>query len=91
MIVLHTSFLSCIVTTACDKKYLMSAEKMANCYNQQKITKTFGVGEHVSVRVPQIDWMSSDLPRLPCMIVQIKGKVNKSYCLIISRVTGFFF
>ena len=64
---------------------------MANCYNQQKITKTFGVGEHVSVRVPQIDRTSSDLPRLPCMIVQVKGKVNLSYCLIISDVTGFFF
>ena len=62
---------------------------MANCYNQQKITKTFGVGEHVSVRVPQIDRTSSDLPRI--VIVQVKGKVNLSYCLIISDVTGFFF
>ena len=61
---------------------------MTNRYNQQKITKTFGVGEHVSVRVPRIDRTSSDLPRLSCVIVQVKGKINLSYRLRYAIVTN---
>lgn len=64
-----------------DKKYLRSAEKMAERYNRKRRVKSFEVGESVSLRIPRIDRTSSDLPRLPCIIVQVKGDAKQLYRL----------
>ena len=49
---------------------------MANRYNRKKCVKSFGVGDKVSVRIPQIDRTCSDLIRLPCRIVEVLGGVQ---------------
>lgn len=62
-------------------KYLKSAEKMADWCNSKKEVHIFKVGETVSVRIPHIDRTSSDLPRLPCIVVQVKGESKHLYRL----------
>ena len=64
--------LSSQVRQAADIKYLTAAQRMANSYNRKKCVKSFGVGDKVSMRIPQIDRTCSDLItcRLPCRIVE---------------------
>ena len=54
-----------------DRKYLSSSKMMAKRYKKQHSTKSFVIGETVSLRIPRIDQASSDLSRLPCIIVDI--------------------
>ena len=44
---------------------------LAERYNKQHSTLSFVIGESVSVRIPRIDRASSDLSRLPCVVVEI--------------------
>eukprot|EP00731_Ephydatia_muelleri_P000988 Em0001g988a len=64
-----------------DRKYLSSAKKMAERYNKQHSTLSFVIGESVSVRIPRIDRASSDLSRLPCVVVDIVGGDQSLYRL----------
>eukprot|EP00731_Ephydatia_muelleri_P002138 Em0001g2138a len=64
-----------------DRKYLSSAKKMAERYNKQHSTLSFVIGESVSVRIPGIDRASSDLSRLPCVVVEIVGGDQSLYRL----------
>ena len=57
--------LSSQVQQAADTKYLTVAQKMAYHYNNKKCVKSCGVGDKVSVRIPQIDCSCSDMLRLP--------------------------
>ena len=64
-----------------DQRYLKSAQKMANRYNSKNKVRVFEVGEAVSVRIPLIDRTSSDLPRLPCIVVEVRGEARQLYRL----------
>lgn len=63
------------------RRYLKSAEKMANRYNLKNKIREFKVGEIVSLRIPRIDRTSSDLPRLPCIVVEVPGESKQLYRL----------
>ena len=41
----------------------------------------FNVGDFVSVRIPRIEWSSTDSHRLPCAIVERLGETFHFYCL----------
>ena len=58
------------------RKYLSSAKRMAERYNKQHSTLSFVIGESVSLRIPRIDRASSDLSRLPCVVVDIVVKAR---------------
>ena len=45
-------------------------------YEKQHKVKEFRVGEYVSVLVPQIDRASTDLQRLPCVVVEVIRKAR---------------
>ena len=47
---------------------------MKYCKSKRKKVQTFNVGDFVSIKVPRIDRTSTDLYRLPCIVVQ-KGLV----------------
>ena len=55
-----------------DKQYTQNAEcmQMKYCKSKRKKVHTFNVGDFVSIKVPCIDWTSTDLHRLPCIVVQ---------------------
>ena len=44
-------------------------------------THKFEVGEYASLRIPRIDRSSTDLQRLPCVIVEVIGKAQSMYRL----------
>ena len=79
---------ACIVQVRvkADRKYLKAARKMAERYNKQRNVQTFTVGSKISVRIPRIDRASSDLPRLPCVIVEVLGGVQHLYRLRYSEI-----
>ena len=52
-----------------DRKYLQSAKKMKYRYKKMKKVGSLSVGDKVSLRIPRIDRTSSDLSRLPCVVV----------------------
>ena len=54
---------------------------MAERYNKQHSTLSFVIGESVSLRIPRIDRASSDLSRLPCVVVDIVGGDQSLYRL----------
>ena len=58
-----------------------SDERMANRYNSSRKMLVFSVGHVVSLRIPRIDRTSSDQPRLPCVVVEVKGKAQSLYRL----------
>ena len=64
-----------------DRKYLASAKKMSDRYKKRHNTRSFSLGEKVSLRIPRIDRASSDLSRLPCVIVDIAGEDQSLYRL----------
>ena len=59
---------------------MKAATKMANRYNTKNVTK-FKMGDLVTLRIPKIDRTSTDLPRLPCMVVEVRGKTQETYRL----------
>ena len=59
---------------------------MADRYNKKRPVKKFSVGDSVSVRIPRIDRTNSDLPWLPCIIVQVQGKAQHLYRLRLGKI-----
>lgn len=66
------------VRIAANQKYLEN-----NKYSKRRYKKSlsFHLGDNVSVRIPRIDRAETDLPLLPCTIVQICGKARTQYRL----------
>ena len=60
---------------------MKAADRMANRYNKKKQVKSFAFGVQVSIRILQIDQTASDLPRLPCIIVDVHGGIQGVYRL----------
>ena len=71
--VLATSEKHLPVHQIADKDYLKNANRMMVKYNLNHKAKEFHVGDCVTVRIPRIDWVSTDPNRLPCIIVQVIG------------------
>ena len=65
-----------------DKHYRKNAERMKERYKKKKKVQTFDVGDAVSVRIPRIDRASTDLHRLPSIVVERRGKKYFSYRLL---------
>ena len=59
---------------------MKAATKMANRYNEKKAAK-FKEGDLVTIRIPKIDCTNTDMPRLPCLVVEVRGKTQESYRL----------
>ena len=67
---------------ALDNTY-KAATSMSNFYNRKK-RKTaceFNVGDRVSLGIPKLDRTSTDLPRLPCVVIAVHGEKVLSYSL----------
>ena len=64
-----------------DRKYLQSAKKMKDRYKKMKKVGSLSVGDKVSLRIPRIDRTSSDLSRLPCVVVGVVGQAQSLYRL----------
>ena len=66
-----------------DKMYQRNAERMQLKYSKAKRKKirTFSVGNFVSVKIPRIDRTSTDLHRVPCIVVEVLGKEYHLYRL----------
>ena len=66
-----------------DKRYTQNAERMQMkyCKSKRKSVQTFNVGDFVSIKVPRIDRTSTDLHRLPCIVVQRLGSKHFLYRL----------
>ena len=60
-----------------DKNYLKAAERMAKKYNKGNDIICFAEGDIVSVRIPRIDRTNSDIPRLPCVVVEVRYNVYR--------------
>ena len=58
-----------------DKRYQQNAVHMTMKYCKAKNKKvmTFNLGDFVSIKVPRIDRSSTDIRRLPCIVVQKLG------------------
>ncbi|XP_062510159.1 uncharacterized protein LOC134186244 isoform X3 [Corticium candelabrum] len=63
--------------------YIKSAEKQMYKHSKSKRVKLqpYAVGDYVTVRIPQQDRMSTDLPRLLAVVVEIRGTKRISYRL----------
>lgn len=68
-----------------DEKYLKTAKKMAERYNNQKKVVKFQVGDIITIRVPRIDRTSSDLPHLLCVVVDVKGEAHS--CIVSGKMS----
>ena len=55
------------------ERFMKAATKMSYQYNARNVTK-FKKGDLVTVRIPKIDRTSTDLLRLPCLVVEVRGK-----------------
>ena len=55
------------------ERFMKAATKMANRYNVKNAAK-FKEGDLVTIRIPKIDRTSTDIPRLPCLVVEVRGK-----------------
>ena len=70
---------------------MKAAMKMANQYNARNAAK-FKDGDLVTIRIPNIDCTSTDMPRLPCLVVEgawkspgvISSQVNLSESIVAS-------
>ena len=60
---------------------MKAADKMATRYNKKKQVECFAVGDQVSLRIPRIDRSATDLPCLPCIIVDVQGGLQGVYRL----------
>ena len=63
-----------------DYHYQQNAIRMRDRYNKKKV-HNFKVGDKVALRIPRIDRTTTDLHRLPCIIIQCHGKKQFSYQL----------
>ena len=68
-------------TQKADEKYRNSAAKMANRYNTKNSVRTVSVGDKVSFKIPWIHRNSSNVPRVPCVVMEVLGQVQNLYCL----------
>ena len=59
---------------------MKAAKKMASRYDKKKAMR-FQIGDSVSIRIPRIDRTCTDMPRIPCVIIEVHGKVQESYRL----------
>ena len=50
---------------------------MASKYNKKHNVIRFSEGDAVSIRIPRIDRTSSDLPRLPCVVVEVTHNIYR--------------
>ena len=66
-----------------DTRYRLNAERMRMkyCKARRKKVMTFECGDFVSVKIPRIDRTSTDFHRLPCVVVEVMGKVHLLYRL----------
>ena len=66
-----------------DKRYRQNAErmKMKYCKAKHKKVATFDSGDFVSIKIPRIDRTSTDIHRLPCVVVQQLGSQYHLYRL----------
>ena len=71
-------FFNTSIRIKADRKYLSSAKRMAERYNS---TLSFVISESVPLRIRIIDGASSDLSRLPCVVVDIVGGDQSLYRL----------
>ena len=62
------------------EKFMKAATKMANRYNARNAAK-FKKGDLVTIRILKIDRTCTDMPRLPCVVVEVHGKAQESYHL----------
>ena len=62
------------------ERFMEAAKKMANRYSA-KNAKIFKKGDLVTLRIPKIDRTNTDMPRLPCLVVEVHGKAQESYRL----------
>ena len=63
------------------KRALENAEKMIDKYAKKKRIRlmNFKVGQSVSVKIPKADRSSSDVRRLPCEVISVKGGTQQLY------------
>lgn len=59
---------------------MKAATKMANRYNV-KNAANFKEGDLVTIGIPKIDRTNTDMPRLPCLVVEVRGKAQELYRL----------
>jgi len=64
-----------------DILYQINAERMKHKHSLVHKVKKFAVEESVGLRIPRIDWTTTDVHRLPCVIVKVVGKAQDMYCL----------
>jgi len=64
---------------------MKAAKKMASRYDKNK-TVRFQIGDCAAIRIPRIDHTCTDMPRIPCVIVEVHGKVQESYRLRYSYI-----
>ena len=59
---------------------MKTTTKMANRYNVKNAAK-FKEGDLVTIRILKIDRTNTDMPKLPCLVVEARGKAQESYRL----------
>ena len=66
-----------------DERYRRNAErmKMKYCKAKHKKVATFNPGDFVSIKIPRIDRTSTDIHRLPCIVVEQLGSKYHLYRL----------
>ena len=64
------------IRQAADQEYRKNAEKMKIQYSKRKrhCVKVYAPGDSVTLRIPKNERSSSDMPRLLCRVIQVKGK-----------------
>ena len=58
-----------------------NAERIKQKHSKYSKTHKYEVGEYAGLRIPRIDRSSTDLQRLPCIIVEVIGKAQSMYRL----------
>ena len=59
----------------------MKAAKKTATHYKKKCMEIFAVGDRVLLKLPTINCTCSDLPRLPCIVVDVKGGIQGMYRL----------
>ena len=62
------------VQEVADKHYLRNAKEMEQYSKYLKPCHKFTVGDRVTVQIPKVDRASTDLHRLPCVIIKVVWK-----------------
>ena len=61
---------------------------MASKYNKKHNVLRFSEGDAVSISIPWIDRTSSDLPRLPCVVVEVTHNIYRLRYGLLSYFSG---